>query len=99
MMRGRMGTILALMLLPGAAVAKPLDLTLEGRVGPYLPDVDPGNTTTPFSGSSAYACQFGIGVRPSAFVSPQVSIFDMFGTLLVGGEAGFYSVAGQKLLN
>jgi hypothetical protein len=41
----------------------------------------------------------GLGIRPIFFASPQISMFDMFGTLLVGVEAGFYHMRSRQLVD
>lgn len=86
----------------GNAAAAPLSLTLEGRVGPYVPDLDPYRGTNALdssAGVSGFSCLFGFGVRPAFFVSPQLSVFDMFGTVTLGVEAGFYNIRARKLFD
>lgn len=82
----------------GGAQARPLDLTMEGRVGPYVPDTDPhsGDNALDTSASrGAFACAYGATLRPSFWFSPQVTVFDLFGTLTAGPELGFYTVGAR----
>jgi hypothetical protein len=99
---GRLTVVVVALASAQAAQARPLDLTLEARVGPYLPDTDPyrgANALDVSRGASAFACSFGLGVRPVVFVSPSITVFDLFGTLTLGGEVGFYSVRAKRLSN
>ena len=85
-----------------AAGARPLELTVEGRVGPYVPDTsvtEGSNALDVGHGANAFACSFGYGVRPLVMGSPQLSVYNGFGTVLVGAEAGFYNVRGRQLTN
>lgn len=95
--------LLVLVGVSGSLHAKPLDLTLEGSVGPYIPDTDPYKGATPLDtrrdGRSAFVCQFGARVRPIFFVSPTLTVFDMFGTLSVGPELGIYTIGSRRLSN
>jgi hypothetical protein len=84
------------------AQAAPLSLTLEARAGPYVPDLDPyrgANALDTSAGVSGFSCEFGFGVRPSFWVSPQLSVFDLFGTVTLGVEAGFYNIRARKLFD
>lgn len=93
----------ALMLAAGGArAAGPLSLTLEGRVGPYVPDLDPyngANALDTSQGLGGFNCEFGFAVRPMVLISPQVSVFDMFGTVTLGLETGLYTVRAHKILD
>lgn len=98
----RVSWLMALALVVGAqaAVASPMELTMEGRMGPYVPDtrVDLGtNALDLANGGNPFNCTMGFGVRPMAVVSPQLSVFDLFGTALIGVEAGIYNVSGRTL--
>ncbi|MEW5849721.1 MAG: MXAN_2562 family outer membrane beta-barrel protein [Myxococcota bacterium] len=96
------GALMLTLAAPVAAWARPGELTLEARMGPYVPDTDPyrgANALDTSSGASAFGCAFGLGIRPIGFVSPQISVFDAFGTVLLGAEAGFYSIRARQLTN
>jgi hypothetical protein len=86
----------------GTAMASPFALTVEARVGPYIADMEPYTGTNALDvsqGLTAFQCQFGNQIRPIFFVSPQLSVFDAFGTLTLGVEGGFYTARGRKLLS
>ena len=89
-------------LTPVPALAGMLSVTAEGRVGPYIPDLDPyrgANALDTSQGITGFACQFGFGIRPAVFFSPQLTVFDLFGTITVGADVGAYTIRGRRLFN
>ncbi|MBI5498241.1 MAG: hypothetical protein HY904_24780 [Deltaproteobacteria bacterium] len=93
---------LAVLLWPARSEARLGGVTVEARVGPYVPDLDPyrgANALDTSEGVTGFSCEFGFGVRPMAVVSPQLTVFDMLGTITLGGEVGFYTIRARKLFN